>query len=168
MGEQLLAAKYGIPYTHREPEKPYCKKNENARTSDLIGWLYDRLDADQQEERAKRLLSDFGRNYQYPLLDRETIKSKFSRRVTAKINACNLISGLMQLPISLDGYVKDSTFEWRDIDAVEFSKFTGRVYSLSVPKWEHYIADGIITHNCLYGWKEGAGHYFINDRTIVS
>lgn len=32
-------------------------------------------------------------------------------------------------------------------------------------KWEHYIADGIVTHNCLYGWKEGAAHYFVNERT---
>ena len=25
---------------------------------------------------------------------------------------------------------------------------------------EHYIADGIVTHNCFYGWKEVAAHKF--------
>ena len=30
--------------------------------------------------------------------------------------------------------------------------------------YEHYIADGIITHKCLYGWKEGAAHGWYSDR----
>nr|WP_320055740.1 DNA methyltransferase [Desulfuromonas thiophila] len=164
MGEQLLAAKYGIPYTHWEPEKKYCTTNPNARTKEMIDWLYSRLDAKEQNERARRLLVDHGRNYDYPLLDGESIRAKFSRRVTAKINACNLIPGVMQLPVALDKYVQNSTFEWKEINRVSCERFSGRVYSLSVPKWEHYVADGIITHNCLYGWKEGAGHLWASDR----
>lgn len=164
MGEQLLAAKYGIPYTHWEPEKKYCTTNPNARTKEMIDWLYSRLDAKEQNERAQRLLVDHGRNYSYPLLDGESIKAKFSRRVTAKVHACNLIPGVMQLPVSLDKYVENSTFEWKQISNVSFERFSGRVYSLSVPKWEHYVADGIITHNCLYGWKDGSGHLWASDR----
>ena len=164
MGEQLLAAKYGIPYTHWEPEKKYCTINPNARTKDMIDWLYSFLDAKEQNERAQKLLADNGRNYNYPLLDSESMKDKFSRRVTVKINACNLIPGMMQLPVSLDGYVENSTFEWKDIDGVSFDRFEGRVYSISVPKWEHYVADGLITHNCLYGWKDGAAHRWESDR----
>src|SRR5690606_39188171 len=29
-----------------------------------------------------------------------------------------------------------------------------------VDKYHHYVADGIVTHNCFYGWREGAGHKF--------
>lgn len=25
----------------------------------------------------------------------------------------------------------------------------------------HYVADGIVTHNCFYTWKEGAAHVFL-------
>src|SRR5262249_45196815 len=32
--------------------------------------------------------------------------------------------------------------------------------SLGVNKHQHYIADGLVTHNCFYGWREGAGHQF--------
>ena len=33
-------------------------------------------------------------------------------------------------------------------------------------KIQHYIADGIVVHgNRLYGWKDGAAHYFTDDRT---
>ena len=38
------------------------------------------------------------------------------------------------------------------------------VYSLAVEKHHHYISDGIITHNCLYGWREGASHNWYSDR----
>ncbi|HAN99105.1 MAG TPA: hypothetical protein DCQ98_17480 [Planctomycetaceae bacterium] len=32
---------------------------------------------------------------------------------------------------------------------------------MSVDKYHHYIADGIVTHNCFYGWKEGAAHVYL-------
>jgi hypothetical protein len=34
------------------------------------------------------------------------------------------------------------------------------VHSLGVAQHEHYIADGLVTHNCFYGWREGAAHQF--------
>jgi hypothetical protein len=43
---------------------------------------------------------------------------------------------------------------------VEQASFDGKVYSLDVPDLKHYAADGIVTHNCFYGWREGAAHYF--------
>jgi hypothetical protein len=34
------------------------------------------------------------------------------------------------------------------------------VHSLGVNRHQHYIADGLVTHNCFYGWREGAAHRF--------
>lgn len=164
MGEQFLSVQFGIPSTHWEPEKAYCKTNKNGRTVEMIEKLYSLLSPSEQENRAKQLLKAHGRNYEYPLLDKVSLKTRFSRRVAAKIKSCNLIEDLMQIPVPLDGYVEDSTFEWKSISRVEFEDFDGVVYSLSVPKWEHYVADGIITHNCLYGWKSGGAHGWYADR----
>lgn len=140
--EQVLSAKYGIPQT----------------------WETDQ-DLKALDENANRLLEDFNRSRKYPLIDKETRNNKFSCRVTAQIEACNLIAGIMDLPIPYDKYDGIKTFEWQPIDQVETEDFDGTVYSLAVDKYEHYISDGIITHNCLYGWSDGAAHYFINDRT---
>lgn len=164
MGEQLLSVKYGIPYTHWEVERGLSEDNYNHRTKKEIDWLYDQIDYDL-DKRAEQLLSDYGRSIKYPLVDEDSAGDKFSRRVTAKVNACNLIAGLMQVPVpyrktKFDG----STFEWVAIERVTRERFDGRVYSLSVPKFEHYISDGIITHNCLYGWKDGATHLWAADR----
>ena len=56
--------------------------------------------------------------------------------------------------------------KWVPIQLVTAEKFSGKVYSLAVEKYEHYIADGIVTHNCLYGWKDGKGHYWEGRRDL--
>jgi len=37
---------------------------------------------------------------------------------------------------------------------------------MDVDRYHHYIADGIITHNCFYGWKEGAAHKFFGPNNV--
>ena len=163
MGEQLLACKYGIPYTiwnaHRGQSPDY-----NQRTEEQIDWLYNRMELKEMQERAEKLLSDFGRSIKYPLVTNDSKAEKFSRRVTAKINACNIIPGLMMVPIPKEHYEGTDTFEWAVIDKVDHKEHHGQVYSLAVDKYHHYIADGIVTHNCLYGWTDGAAHKWYSDR----
>lgn len=159
MGEQLLATKYGIPYTHWEVGRGVTDKY-NHRTQDQIQWLYDNLDLEQLKKNADRLLSDFGRDIRFPFITKESKKQHFSRRITARIQACNLVPNLMMVPVLLDS----KTTEYKCIDRVDKKEHDGLVYSLAVRTYEHYIADGIVTHNCLYGWKEGAAHYFTNSR----
>lgn len=163
MGEQLLACKYGIPYTHWNVKRGQ-KDIYNSRTEKQINWLYDKMELEEMRERAERLLSDFGRSIKYPLVSANVKADRFSRRVTAKINACNIIPGLMMVPIPKEHYEKTDTFEWAVIDKIDHKEHHGPVYSLAVDKHHHYIADGIVTHNCLYGWKDGAGHNWFNDR----
>lgn len=163
MGEQLLACKYGIPYTHWNIERG--QKNEyNNRTEKQISWLYGNLDLSEMQKRAEMLLANHGRSIKYPLVSADTKADRFSRRVTAKINACNIIPGLMLIPIPKAQYEGDRTFDWAEIETVDHREHHGLVYSLAVDKYHHYIADGIVTHNCLYGWKEGASHLWASDR----
>ena len=165
MGEQLLSCKYGIPYTHWETERGIKNKTYNTRSKKQIQWLYDSIDLPKLQKDAERLLNDYGRSIKYPLVNKDNKRQKYSRRVTARIEACNLIPGLMEVPIPKTP-AEAPNFEWVQINEVTHTNFDGKVYSLAVEKLEHYIADGIITHNCLYGWKEGAGHYWEGSRDL--
>ena len=120
-------------------------------------------------EGAIRCLHDHGRNENYPLIDERNKRDKFSTRVTAKINACNIVPELMQVPVPQKRSEQgQQNFKWATITNTEHCHFNGRVYSLAVKTHQHYIADGIVTHNCLYGWKEGAGHYFAPRRDLAT
>ena len=160
MGEQMLAVKYGIPYTR------WVVKDKIAtqRTDKQVEWLYDMLDLDVLCKNAVKLLHDYGRDINYPLITKENKRDAFSRRVTVKVNACNLIPNLMLAPV----LNADESVEFKPIDAIETKRYSGEVYSLAVDKYEHYIADGIITHNCIYGWKLGAEHLWASDRKQTS
>ena len=58
---------------------------------------------------------------------------------------------------------------WLPIDHVDVQPYCGAVYSLGVNRYEHYVSDGIVTHNCFYGWREGAAHQYFgpNNATDV-
>ena len=159
--EQILTCKYGIPYTIWVQDR---FAGEPKRSSLQIASIYDALDLDEMERSAHRLLHDFGRSERFPLITKASKHERFSTRVTAQIRACNLVPELMQVPIPTGG----SQFEWCSIDAVTAEPFTGKVYSLAVQTYQHYIADGIITHNCLYGWKDGGSHYFVSNRSLTT
>ena len=58
---------------------------------------------------------------------------------------------------------------WMPLSAVERFAFDGDVYSMDVDQFGHYVADGLVTHNCFYGWREGAAHVYLgpNNATDV-
>ena len=167
MAEQYLSTNYGIPYTYWEIREG-IKPTPTARTPKHIKWLYNKFDLNEMKKRAIALLEDNGRSIDYPLITKETGAQKFSRRTTARINACNLMPELMMVPIPLPKYRGAKTFEWAEIDAVDRKDYSGEVYSLAVEPHQHYIADGIVTHNCIHGWKKGAAHYFVYDRSLTT
>lgn len=157
IAEQMLAVKYGIPYTHWEVERGM---KPGVRTQEQIDWLYENLDEDEMRQGAIRILKDYGRSLRFPLIDESVQHEKFSTRVTTRIHACNLMEDIMMLPVPTEG----SAFKWEKIGKVSHEQVNCKVYSLAVEKYEHYVSDGIITHNCLYGWKGGASHHWYSDR----
>lgn len=166
VGEQVIACKYGIPYTHWETSRG-LPSNDRQRTPEQIREIYNRMDLDELAKNAARLLADYGRSVRFPMIDEFSKSEKFSTRVTCRMRACNIIPEIMQVPVPRAGYGETDgrLFDWKNIESVERREFHGRVYSLAVEPWHHYIADGIVTHNCLYGWKDGAAHSWYNDRS---
>lgn len=155
--EHVLTCKYGIPYTVWETGA-MCRRM--VRTDEGVAEIYAKLDLDKMAKDAHRLLEDHGRKYEFPLICEENKRGKFSCRVSVKIHACNLLPEIMQLPIPTKG----GEFIWASITSAKYKHEKCKVYSLAVDKHQHYIADGIVTHNCLYGWKEGEAHYFTPSR----
>lgn len=167
LGEQWLATRYGIPYTWWQIRSRSNQEERAAkgwRTEEQVAEFYERFDLGEMNDNALRLLDDYDRSINYPFVSRETMGIPVSTRVTVKVNACNILPGLMKVPVPYEHWDGNKTFDYQVIDAVRTEHYDGVVYSLQVEKFEHYIADGIVTHNCLYGWKAKGKHQWYSDR----
>jgi len=157
--EQIILAEYGIPLV------TWSESTSSLRTISDISMLYERLDLDRMREGAFRALADHGRLLDYPLITDRRSRVKVSRRVSTLVRACNLLPGVMLVPRL--GPNRSVRASWELVDAIDRQPFEGDVYSMDVAKHGHYVADGIVTHNCFYGWKEGAGHKFYGAANVT-
>jgi hypothetical protein len=113
-------------------------------TPEVISKLFDMLRG--HAERGARCLRAFGRDLNLPFYERGQ-SSRFGAR-TIKTAGCNLIPTIMAVPV-VERLCRDGV-SWRPIDRIERFLYDGRVYGLSVPPHHTYVADGIVTHNCIY------------------
>lgn len=143
--ESILSAKYGIPTATFEPiygANLYTRENLNKIFSELESGL---------EDNVRLLLDDFGRDIAYPFY-KNLDGSRRGRTSLFITETCNLISGLMSIP----SYCGEAKATWCPITV---NRTWGRnqiVYSLQVQTHETYVADGLLTHNSIYGFG-GAG-----------
>jgi len=149
--EQLVLAQYGIPTT------TWSESAAGRRTIADIRALYERLDLPCLHQNALRLLADYGRHVDCPFMVPNETRTKVGRRTSSLARTCNLFPTIMMVPIPGKG----QKVTWEPIRAIDRQPFDGPVYSMNVGGFRHYVADGIVTHNCFYGWRKGAGHdYF--------
>ena len=156
--ESIISNVYGIP------QCVWTKSRSSVRTEGMIKRIYDRLNLDLIETSARKLLSDFNRSIFSPFVTSAMTREKYGTRVTNLIRACNILPEIMAVPVPGKG----QEYSWLPVRAVDVQEYEGPVYSMGVEKYHHYVADGIVTHNCFYGWREGAAHYFtpeINNAT---
>jgi hypothetical protein len=150
IAEQLILAQYGIPTT------TWSESASSRRTLADVQRLYDRLDLVRLQENAHRLLADYGRHSDCPFIVSSKTRVKVGRRTSSLMRTCNLLADVMLVPVPGQG----QKVEWQPIRAIDRQAFDGLVYSMDVDRFGHYVADGLVTHNCFYGWKEGAAHEF--------
>ena len=148
--EQIVSTKFGIPTTFWE------ESHTSRRTADQIAEIYNAIEPHALLRGVQWALAEYGRSLRYPFIRRNQTRAKYGRRISFVCHACNLLPGVMEVPVPKSG----PDFRWERIDEINLQPFDDIVYSLDVEKYHHYIADGIVTHNCFYGWKEGAGHKF--------
>src|SRR5262249_53761501 len=143
--EQVILAEYGIPTA------TWSESAASRRTIADVRRLYDRLDLTRMQQNALRCLSDHGRCREHPFLSRGATRPKLSRRWSTRVRACNLLSEVMMVPVPEGGQAA----RWQPVHVVDRQAFDGSVYSMAVERFGHYVADGVVTHNCYYGWREG-------------
>ncbi|MEX2387734.1 MAG: DNA methyltransferase, partial [Phycisphaeraceae bacterium] len=154
--EQIVSARYGIPTTF------WIEANTSKRTLDQIASIYDQIDPHALHRGALWALSDHHRRLEYPFIRHGKTRAKYGRRVSFRTRACNVLPEAMEVPVPIGG----PDFAWTPVRHVEVQPYSGPVNSLDVEKYHHYVADGIVTHNCFYGWKEGAGHHFYGPNNV--
>lgn len=157
--EQVLSVKYGIPTTHWCVDR--AVKGTTYRSLDQIQSIYARLDLHVMRAGASQALLDHGRRMEYPLVDAVSAPIPFSRLKTTLVRASNLIPEIMQVPIPKP---TGDEFTWESIVNVERELYDGSVFSLDVETDHHYIADGIVTHNCWYAVLKGEDAFWQGDR----
>lgn len=131
IAEARLVARYGITDT--------CYNSE-------VGIPVHKMQREMVEHfgRGVKCLEDHGRNVKYPFWTPNATRAFHSNFIT---ESCNLIPGLMQVPVLKEG----DDPNWTCIDIASSFVQDLPVYSLKVARTELYVADNILTHNCLFG-----------------
>jgi len=155
--EQMVSVKYGIPMTCWK-ESPH----EGRREASHVALLYDHLDLDQLEQAACLALGAYNREREYPFVQMRCTRPKYGNRHPMIVRSCNLLPGIMEVPVPVGG----QKIRWEPIRAVDVQPYEGPVYSMAVDRYQHYVADGLVTHNCFYGWKLGAAHEFFGPNNV--
>lgn len=152
--EQVLSCKYGIPTTHWEVDA-WTKNPDRVRSQEMIAGIYASLSLSALNARATQLLRDHRLERDYPFIASGE-KLNFSRRATRLVRSCNVFAKIMQLPMPTVG----EDFTWVTVTGNDAAPFSGSVYSMDVERDQHYVADGLVTHNCWYAVKKsGKGHW---------
>jgi DNA helicase-2/ATP-dependent DNA helicase PcrA len=141
--KSYIAAEHGLCTAVWRPMHDQCRGHY---TPDVISKLFHMLG--NHADRGARCLRAFGRDVSLPFYERG--KSNRYGAQTNKTAACNLIPGVMALPV-VERPGRDGV-AWRSVSKIERFRYDGCVYGLSVPPHHTYIADGIVTHNCIYGF----------------
>ena len=157
--EQKISIKYGIPQLifHK-----VCK--EQRCDYDLVKNIHNYVGKDEIEKRAIKLLDDYNRNIEYPFLSLYDGKH-IAHTHSFITQACNIIPELMDCIIydennkTIKSYKKSHQYllkkvraTYMNIKSIEILKGDFDVYGLKVKRTENYVADGILTHNCIYGF----------------
>jgi len=155
--EQYYSLQYKIPqmiFTYRQ-QKGNISQN-------IIDTFYDRFDKNDLRKSAISLLNHFYREYDYPFWCKGN-GNYFSKKHMFELHACNVLPNLMEM-ISFD---ENNVFKIKNrnryrnvikpkytkINNLYYEKYSGYVHSLKINKHEHYVADGILTHNSIYGFN---------------
>lgn len=150
MQESFLAAEYGITTATFEPP------HGTSYTKEGLDGLFEKLRAEARS-RAEKVLDDHGREAEYPYWEASKMYERLGGKTISETRSCNLMPGMMLLPVRH----KDGV-EWEHFKKTE-EYFDGTVYSLDVPKYNTYIADGIVTHNCIYSFSGATPEAFLSE-----
>ncbi len=141
--EQTVSYKFGIP------QMTWIHKNVRFSIDEMTK-VYSELD--NLYDAADECLRFYGRDIRYPIY-RKNGKTHFSKEHIFEIYVCNLISGVMDIAVSYKNENDKWKLNYYQIDKIEIDTTPTKVYSLDVEGNHNYVADGILTHNSIYGFR---------------
>jgi len=157
--EQSLSCRYGIPTTHWEVDR-WTKEPGRERTAEMIAGIYSSLNLSAMAARATLLLRDHRLERDQPVITGGE-RLMFSRKATRLVRACNVFAQIMQVPMPA---AEGDEFSWVTVTGNDATPFSGPVYSMDVDRDLHYVADGLVTHNCWYVVRKGKVGHWAGDR----
>lgn len=149
--ESIVAAKFGLTTVMFSP-----RHDQQHYDAEGLKFVFQSLGKKTQKKRSMRCLSYFGRSLDCPFYSNYEQKRQ-GRTTIFQTEACNLIPELMCVP----HYVGTKIGKWSTIRLSE-SNYDGLVYSLRVEGTEVYLANDIVTHNCLYGFRGAKVKYLLD------
>lgn len=150
--ESYYSAQFGITTT---PFKPHMGPVTGYYNNFVLDKLFQML-GDEQLGRACKLLSALNQSLALPFWKKT--RAHWDGRSIMRLRSCHLFKGFMMLPV----YEGANRPPWRQIEHIDKYRVKETVYSLDVDKHHTYIADGLITHNCLYRFAGATPDAFLN------
>jgi len=143
--ESEVSIRYGIPtpnfQEHPDSSKIYVQHRLDA-------WFTHMHTVLPIHMHAIECLADHGRDVRFPLWSGTLAEQKHGGSSIFLLHACNFIDGFLEVPT----YLSAKDIQWEPAHITEES-YRGEVFSLDVEKLHTYVANGIVTHNCLYSWR---------------
>lgn len=161
INEAILSYKYSIPQLIFNPNRAYGKKNTKGFTNDDISIIYQNLP--NTYEQAERLLKDLHLNINFPFVKRNDKNNKATTYMFTT-NACNLFENFTEVRVFDENCTRKRTHgehqkyeniiigKYEKIIKKEIIEGNTKVVSLNVERDHNYVADGILTHNCINGF----------------
>ena len=159
INEQYYSYKFGIPQLCFE------MANTNVRDNKTIECIYEKF-GNTLYDRAVECINYFNKDIDYPFYEKN--KNYFSTSNSFEIYACNLFPKYMKVAHYNINFFKQKKrsriikANWHNIENLIIENYNGIVYSLKIEKYERYVADGILTHNCIYGFAGADTESFDN------
>lgn len=147
LNEQIVAYQYGIPQTTWEHENTKFNADDLTKLYHALGDL---------KHNAEKCLNHYHRDIDYPLFTKYDTWKHFSKLHLFPIHVGNLIPRFMDVVVP-EVFVNNEGYEeYRNTyeQILEINECPGcEVYSMSVSRLHNYVSDGILTHNCIYSFR---------------
>lgn len=173
INEQLYSLKYQIPQIIFQHDKVNY-------TADDIKNIYDNIGGNMFE-RAMKLLKEFNKDFNLPFFERGNHLNHISKEHGFFMYACNVFPKYMDM-----GYFDENNIQKRgqndndcgknkrriiaysNIKHREFKNGEFKVYGITVPHTNMYVADKIVTHNSIYSFAGSDCHAVDNIRRLYN
>lgn len=160
MEEQLLSYKYQIP------QCIFTDGTSHKIPRNNIEWFYNNFGYENIKNNVIKCLKDYGRSIDYPFVTVGDCKRHITRKGISVYETCNLIPEIMEFMYFDENNKKNHYRTKCNVVGASFSKIQSitykqdecYVYCLKIDKLENYVADKILTHNCIYAFSGADTH----------